>query len=135
MGTGTGCGIDILEHEGASHGAVADPQLNAVDAVIGGKEELAVDLHKLVRVRIARLEQRERVGGKGRQDPIFEQFHTRRKPVSTAHEQHPGMVLKMYLCPEALKYSPSCADTPLLWDCSTGFLLGICTVVRQNRQA
>src|SRR5205823_2605319 len=39
--------VDVLDHQGPARGAVALPQLDAVDAVVGREVELAVDVGEI----------------------------------------------------------------------------------------
>ena len=50
MSEPAGAGVDVLDEHGAGRGAVALPQLAAVDAVVGREVERAVDGGQVVDV-------------------------------------------------------------------------------------
>src|SRR5262249_12047532 len=66
-------GEDGLDEDGSGNGAVAPPQLRAVDAVVGGEDENAIEVGLAAGATAAeRVDDRDLVGGEGGDGAIFQ---------------------------------------------------------------
>src|SRR5262249_41029505 len=129
-------GCNVLEHDRARFRAVALPEFNAVNTIVGGEVGYPVHGHQLLRVGIRRIRvnvlDQER-NSDGRQPPVFECFETqlalatalpqvtaaartranRPKSANLLEEGHwPILLVRVFCCPNSTPCATYVGDCP-----------------------